>query len=79
MKLYGAADIKLSLYIRSQAKYHKTMTVEVLRDDMLKDNWLLYDVQFKKWNYSWEYYCKLAIDNQHYVKRLIYKKKEVYE
>jgi hypothetical protein len=38
MKLYGAADIKLSLYIRSQAKYHKTMTVEVLRDDMLKDN-----------------------------------------
>jgi hypothetical protein len=24
------------------------MTVEVLRDDMLKDNWLLYDVQFKK-------------------------------
>jgi hypothetical protein len=38
----------LSLHIMSQAKYHKTMTVEVLRDDMLKDNWLLYDVQFKK-------------------------------
>jgi hypothetical protein len=38
MKLYGAADIMLSLHIMSQAKYHKTMTVEVLRDDMLKDN-----------------------------------------